>query len=234
LAVLGTYCDLARTFLQEQKEQEAVDTLSELDSGINRMSKMVNRLLALARSEPIQAGNRSTMLVDLNNSASSVSAAHVPEALRKRIDLEFLSASEPAFVNGDPSAIEELISNLIENSIVYTQPSGNITVKVAVRDGSSMLTVSDDGPGIPPEERGHVFERFYRMPGTEAPGTGLGLAIVSEIATAHDAHVSITTPLNNKGASVSVVFPPPKGPVHVAVQNGSATAKAKGALRLLK
>lgn len=71
----------------------------------------------------------------------------------------------------------------------------------------AMLLVIDDGPGIAPSERKRVFERFYRIPGTEQPGTGLGLAIVHEIATAHRAAITICSGVNEKGAAVRVIFP---------------------------
>ncbi len=204
LAVLGTYCDLARKLV---KDAEAQDVLSELEAGINRMSKLVNRLLALARSEPGVASNRSGAVIDLNYLASVVTAAQVPEAIRKKIELEFLSASEPAIVFGDQGALEELMSNLIENSILYGQPSGHVAVKVLVRDGKTALTVEDDGPGILIDERERVFERFYRIPGTEQPGTGLGLAIVKEIVAAHHATINVESGSNDKGTSITISFP---------------------------
>ncbi len=204
LAVLGTYCDLAR---KTTNDASIIGVLDDLDGGINRMSKLVNRLLALARSEPNVAATRTSTVFDLNNSASVMSAAHVPQALKKKIDIEFLSATEPALVYGDPSAVEELIANLIENAVTYGPPGGNVIVKVVNEKGHSSIVVEDDGPGIPPEERGRVFERFYRMPGTDKPGTGLGLAIVREIAASHNATVDISSGRASNGTSVRVDFP---------------------------
>ncbi len=204
LAALGTYCDLAQKMATEP---EMRGVLNDLDTGINRMSKLVNRLLALARSEPAVAVMRSNMVFDLNSCASVTSAAHVPEALRKKIEVEFLSSTAPALVYGDPNAIEEMLSNLIENSVIYGPTGGNVVVKVLAEQGHSSVIVADDGPGIPPEERARVFERFYRMPGTDQPGTGLGMAIVREIAASHNAVVDITAGLSSRGTSVRVDFP---------------------------
>jgi two-component system sensor histidine kinase TctE len=144
-----------------------------------------------------------------------MSAAHVPEALRKKVEIEFLSATEPAMVYGDQSAVEELISNLIENSVVYGPAGGDVVVKVLMKQGHASVIVEDDGPGIPVAERGLVFERFYRMPGTEQPGTGLGLAIVREIAAVHNAVVDIEERPSSRGTSIRVDFPAPSG------QNGA-------------
>ncbi len=207
LAILGTYCDLAKKLVSEEKNCESLEVLNELESGINRMCKLVNRLLALARAEPNLARKEAGSLLDLNLCASQVCAGHVPEALGKKIRLEFQAASEPALVYGDPPALEELISNLIENCILYTPSGGNVIVGLIVRESRITLTIADDGPGIPLHEREHVFERFYRIGGTEEQGTGLGLSIVKEIATAHSAEVQISAGAGGKGTTFAVSFP---------------------------
>ena len=206
LTVLGTYCDLACKLV---KDVEAQDVLKELEAGINCMTKLVNRLLSLARSEPAVAGPRNFTVVDLNNCASAASAAHVPEAIKKTIEIEFHASPQPAPVYGDRSALDELVSNLVENSISYTQPGGNVVVEISVAAGKTILEVKDDGPGIPVDERERIFERFYRIAGTDQPGTGLGLAIVKEIATAHNATIAVSTGLGEKGVSITVRFPEP-------------------------
>jgi two-component system sensor histidine kinase TctE len=215
LAALGTYCALARKLAVDG---ELMGVLNDLDAGINRMSKLVNRLLSLARSEPSVATTRNNTLFDMNGCASRMSAAHVPEALRKKVEIEFLSATDPAMVYGDQSALEELISNLIENAVLYGPAGGDVVVKVLTEQGRATVIVEDTGPGIPVAERGRVFERFYRMPGTEQPGTGLGLAIVREIAAAHNAVVDIQDGPSHRGTSIRVEFPEPGS------QNGAQLA----------
>ncbi|MCC7527697.1 MAG: sensor histidine kinase [Candidatus Melainabacteria bacterium] len=221
LAVLSTYCDLARKLV---KEPEALHVLRDLDAGINRMSKLVSGLLVLARTEQYAATDKRGEVVDLNYAASIVTASKVPAAIAENVELEFFSASRTALVYGDQCGIEELLSNLIDNGISYTQSGGYVVVKVEVRGGKTLLVVEDDGPGIPVEERGKVFERFYRIPGTEQPGTGLGLAIVKEIAASHRATVDITKGANGKGTAVTVYFPEPvpHSLVKQTVNEGSA------------
>lgn len=204
LAVLGTYCDLARKLVREGEAQEV---LVELEAGIKRMSRMVARLLSLARSEPSVSINRVNQRIDLSTLASAITAANVPESIKKKLELEFRSPPSPAVVYGDQHGLEEMISNLVENAVAYTPPGGHIIVTVAVEDGGAIFEVEDSGPGIPAEERPRVFERFYRMPGTEEPGTGLGLAIVKEVAAAHGATVEITEGITHKGARFTVKFP---------------------------
>ena len=203
IAGLGTYSALAGKLA---KDQELKEVLSDLDSGISRMGKVVGRLLMLARSEPGASSTRQMSVVDLNSVVSEVTAASVPEAIKQKIDLEFHSTSEPALIYGDQGAIEELASNLIENSILYTQDGGTVSVEVAVRNGTTTLTVQDDGPGIPKEERERIFERFYRLPGTEKPGTGLGLAIVKEIVSSHKAKMDVLSGSSGLGSAFKVSF----------------------------
>lgn len=211
LAVLGTYCNLAlkmvKNGVKESEVKEVEEVLNELDGGINRMSKLVSRLLVLARSEPGVASTQQCSLINLSDVASQVTAANVPESINKKIELEFYAPSDPALVWGNKGNIEELIANLVENSILYTGPGGKIVVKIESDNGQTTLVVEDDGPGIAVSEREKVFERFYRVSGTEQAGTGLGLAIVKEIATSHNADVTISDGSSNCGTAIAVRFP---------------------------
>ena len=110
-------------------------------------------------------------------------------AIERKIDLGF--ALSPARIRGDPLLLPELLDNLIDNALRYTPAGGTVTVGTGVRDGMSYLWVEDTGPGITAEEREKVFERFYRVAGTEGDGSGLGLAIVKEIVDRHGGTVSI-------------------------------------------
>jgi two-component system sensor histidine kinase TctE len=77
--------------------------------------------------------------------------------------------------------LREAIVNLVDNALRYTPSGGSVTVSVRQVDGSAELIVEDTGPGIPPEEREMVLERFYRLPGTAGDGSGIGLSIVREV-----------------------------------------------------
>jgi len=89
--------------------------------------------------------------------------------------------------------LREMLSNLIDNALRYTPEGGSVTVRVRANaiDEQAILEVEDTGPGIPPAERSHVFERFYRILGSNVEGSGLGLSIVREIAQQHSATVEI-------------------------------------------
>ncbi len=202
LAALKTYIYAAKRLPSDKHMNEVLD---RIDSGTNRMTHLANKLLVLAKAEPNNTETEHTE-VDMNFIASEVTAELVSEAVQKNIDLSFSGSDMPALISGNPLNLTELTSNLIENAILYTPDGGKITVAV-LNSGKVSLEVSDNGPGIPEEERERVFERFYRILGTEAPGSGLGLAIVKEIASAHEAEVVIDSAPSGSGTRVTVSFP---------------------------
>ncbi|MGB8433321.1 MAG: ATP-binding protein, partial [Burkholderiales bacterium] len=119
-----------------------------------------------------------------------------------------VDAEENVATIGSEDALRILLSNLVDNAIRYTIPGGSIVVRVSSAAGDSILEVADDGPGIPESERPRVFDRFYRVAGTEQPGSGLGLAIVRQVAELHRARVELGAGLEGAGLAVRVRFPP--------------------------
>ena len=101
-------------------------------------------------------------------------------------------------VSGNADMLAMLLSNLVDNAIHYTQKGGAITISVHKGDDCVHIEVSDNGPGIPPEQRERVFARFARLASADQPGTGLGLAIAQRIAQLHEAAVCIPALLNVK------------------------------------
>jgi two-component system sensor histidine kinase TctE len=108
-------------------------------------------------------------------------------------------------IYGDRASLRDLVENLVHNAISYTPDGGEITVSLIVSDCVE-LVVEDTGPGIPLLERERVFDRFYRLLGSEAEGSGLGLSIVKEIVEAHGGKISITDGKNGVGCKFSVSF----------------------------
>ena len=129
----------------------------------------------------------------------------VGRAIARKIDLGF--ALQPARVRGDPLLLSELLDNLIDNALRYTPAGGTVTVSTCVRDGLARLCVEDTGPGIAAEESDKVFERFYRVAGTEGDGSGLGLAIVKEIVDRHHGAVAIGAREDQRGTRICASFP---------------------------
>jgi two-component system OmpR family sensor kinase len=114
--------------------------------------------------------------------ARQVIAELVLAAEAKGIDLGMDRDDEEAWVLGTDLLLHTLIRNAVENAVKYGPPASMVTVSVYRQDSDAVVTVDDDGPGIPAAHAEHVFESFYRVPGTSEPGSGLGLAIVAAIA----------------------------------------------------
>jgi two-component system OmpR family sensor kinase len=197
------------TLARATTETERADAMEKLSAGVQRAIRLVEQLLSLARQEPRADVARRRVLFD--DLAREVVAEMVPLADARKIDLG-ISASQPAYVLGDPEALRTLVRNLVDNAVRYTPFGGTVDVSVQDSDepGShhgAVLRVVDTGPGIPADERQRVFDRFYRPPGTSPPGSGLGMAIVKAIADAHAASISLDTGPSAHGLAVTVSFP---------------------------
>lgn len=185
--------------------------LSQLYVSAERLSRLVQQLLALARNEPQAAAAVRLQALDLHAFALDICMEWVPQALQRAIDLGFEGGEEPLPIDADPDRLRDLLDNLLDNAVRYSQEGGRVTVHVW-RDGNErVLAISDDGPTIPPQERQRVFERFHRLLGGRADGSGLGLAIVSEIASLHGARITLEEDRDGTGNTFSVHFPPAEG-----------------------
>ena len=179
--------------------------LEQVHRATIRTARLANQLLALARAEP--GGYRPDAFASVNLRAVVEGAADewVHRAMAKEIDLGFELAD--AQVSGDALLLREALANLVHNALEYTPQGGRVTVTTGERNDCAFLDVEDDGPGIPPAERGPVLERFYRAPGTSGTGSGLGLSIVREIALAHGAAIAIGAGAHGRGCKVGLTFP---------------------------
>lgn len=176
---------------------------------VERLSRLVSQLLSLARNEPDAI--RSVMLqpVDLNVLALEIATVWVPQALKQGIDLGFEGCAQRLVINGDAGRLRELFDNLLDNAIRYSRQGGVVTVRVTAVPHVT-VSISDDGPSIPENERPRVFERFHRLLGATSEGSGLGLAIAREIAELHNAKIVLRDDDHDGiGNIFSVVFPDP-------------------------
>jgi two-component system sensor histidine kinase TctE len=191
LAGLRTQSELA---LRQTDPAELRRSLRQIAAATERATRLINQLLALARAEHGGAEAPVHELLDLAQLTRDVVRDWVPQAIERQIDLGVDVGDEPAEVLGAPLMLRELLGNLIDNALRYTPPGGTVTARVLRAGAEVVLEVEDTGHGIAEAERSRVFDRFYRVLGTEVEGSGLGLAIVREIAEQHDAQVSIHTP----------------------------------------
>jgi two-component system sensor histidine kinase TctE len=146
--------------------------------------------------------------LDLNELARDTTARWVPPALARGIDLGFEGSNAQTKVLGDRLLLEELLGNLLDNAVRYTPTKGEVTVRVQQNASGIELSVEDNGPGIPEDERDKVLERFKRgSTGLQSSGSGLGLAIVREIAVTNGAEMRLDAGRYGRGTRVSVIFP---------------------------
>ena len=129
----------------------------------------------------------------------------LPEAERRGVQLSRLPAEVGACF--DPKWTQEALGNLIDNAIKYTPAGGSVTVSVTPYELFCRIDVADTGPGIPEDEQGRIFERFYRSPTVrDAQGVGLGLYLAREIATANGGYIKVTSH-PGKGSTFSLFLP---------------------------
>jgi two-component system sensor histidine kinase TctE len=218
--------------LRQSKPEEIRHALNLINIGADRAARLANQLLALARAEPGAVDPGLWQRLDLNKLAKDVSRELVTQAIAKNIDLGFEESEIPVWIRGDQASLHELSSNLIENSILYTQSGGRITVRTFCKTGSgdeqrSCIAVEDNGPGIPAAEREKVFERFYRVSDRGVAGSGLGLAIVREIAKIHGADVQLGDGPGGVGTRVLIEFPfaPKNGPITAPTAVSATTSQ---------
>lgn len=160
--------------------------VGRLTAGIDRATRLVEQLLVLARQEATAAEGAATRPVDLADLARRTAVDLAGVAAAKGVDVGVQQA-DPASVDGQPDALQILLRNLVDNGIKYTPGGGTVDISVQADGGKVTVVVEDSGPGIPPDERERVFDRFYRVAGSEAAGSGLGLAIIKAIAERHGA-----------------------------------------------
>jgi signal transduction histidine kinase len=168
-------------------EPARAEARGRLGAAVERAIHLVEQLLALARSEP-QVTATEFGTVDLPAAAAEGIRDTHALALSRHIDLG-LEAPPALLIRGDPEALRVLVRNLVDNAVRYTPPHGSVQVRVRSTPKEAILEVADTGPGIAPQDRERVFDRFYRRAAAQESGTGLGLAIVKAIADRHQARV---------------------------------------------
>jgi two-component system, OmpR family, sensor kinase len=163
------------------------DERAMVDSALrssNRMSRLVTDLLLLARADAGRIGARTRC--DLAEAAGNAAAEVAPTIGERRLRIE---NDRPLPVDGNPDELHRMVLNLLDNAARHTPPGSTIELRLRLEGTDAVLEVADDGPGVPPELRGQIFERFVRGEGPAdtavGGGSGLGLAIVRAVASSH-------------------------------------------------
>jgi signal transduction histidine kinase len=205
VAVLRSRADVA---LQREREPAAyVDVLTAMGLEAERMGRIVNDLLTLARAD---AGERAVARESLYLDDVAMDAVGGARVLAERRGVELdVRQFEEAPVVADPALVRQLLVIILDNAVKFTQPGGRVSLSVRPVDGRSTVTITDTGVGIPPGELPRIYDRFYR--GDDArrrsDGAGLGLSIAKWIADTHGAVMTVVSELG-RGTEVTVSFPP--------------------------
>lgn len=208
LAAIRTHAEVARAARSEDERRRAMDNVLR---GSDRAAHLVDQLLLLARLEPQDALPSATR-VALAEVAARAVADCAPLAAAGDIDLGLTTVDATnAVVDGNAELLAIMARNLVDNAVRYAAAGGTVDVAVTRTAAGISLVVADDGPGLSAEERGRIFDRFYRKLGTGREGSGLGLSIVARIVELHGARITLDPGIGGRGLAVTITFPAPAG-----------------------
>jgi two-component system, OmpR family, sensor histidine kinase TctE len=205
LAVLTTQAEVGE---RQQDPAEMQRIFASQLATLKSTRRMADQMLTLSQAEPANGLIQERGPVELAGLVRDVALDLAPLALKKGIDLGFEDPGVLLPMEGNGPMLREMVANLIDNAIRYTPAGGHVTASVGCWQDEAVVSVCDDGPGIPGAERDKVFQRFYRILGHGDPeGSGLGLAIVREICLAHGGQISLKDGPGGRGLEVDVSFP---------------------------
>jgi two-component system, OmpR family, phosphate regulon sensor histidine kinase PhoR len=192
--------------------------LDVVDRNANRLRALIEDLLTLSR---IESGTFGSMKkpVDLHGLVGLAGGESRPAPEAASVALETRCPARPLVLEADGDQLDRVLMNLLSNAVKFTPEGGKVTVATETRNGEAILTVSDNGIGIPPAEQEKLFQRFFRASNaTDAaiPGTGLGLTIVHTIVANHGGEMEVHSE-EGRGTTFTARLPLPDG-------NGSASS----------
>ena len=208
LTVIGGYAETLVT--DEIPAEQRVQFVQTIRANAERMRRIVDDLLDLSR---IESGGWKphAVPVDVATLAPDVLAAASSAAMAGGLQLMTDVDPDAHTVRADPTALRQVLTNLVDNAVRYTPSGGSVIVFTRVATQGSWVGVRDTGIGIAPEHLPRIFERFYRVDrgrSRDEGGTGLGLAIVRHLAEAHGGRVEIESEVG-RGTEVRAFFPEP-------------------------
>jgi two-component system OmpR family sensor kinase len=196
LAAIRGYAELTRRS-RSQMPADAAYAMSRVESEAERMSRLVEDLLLLARLDSgpaidVQAADLTEIVINAVGDARVAGPDH---------SWQLSLPDEPVLALGDRHRLHQVVANLLANARTHTPAGTRVETAIDIRDGQAVVRVTDDGPGIPPEIQSRVFERFTRADtsrvraegATSGTSTGLGLAIVAAVVEAHQGRVTVSS-----------------------------------------
>ena len=199
IAALTLQCDLA---IRHTKTETSRKYLDKIKSNAHRITDLANKLLQLSNSEAYAFEKKENHKLDLAEIAQECANSFKELSQQKHIELEL----KTAFVFGNKILFIELLNNIIDNALKYSELELSVLIETFTDEQCSILQVTDSGPGIPEELRQLVTERFFRA-SKDTTGSGLGLAIVKEVVLVHHGKMKILSGKEGKGTLIRCAFP---------------------------
>ncbi len=181
---------------------------SPLSAGLNRLERVVTQLLMLARLEPRKSEQLDQQALDGDQLAANLIAELVPHGLKRGVQIELINQTDQPLY-AEPTLIEILLRNLIENAIRYTSIGDTIIVSLSKKQQNFQISVADHGPGLNAAQKAQVVQRFYRQNKADSEGAGLGFSIIDQIVTLHQGEYQLLNTTDEGGLTVQVKLPQP-------------------------
>lgn len=186
-------------------DTETSAQVAQFEAGLKRTKRLIEQLLRLARQEAPQKGD-AVMGIDLGQFLKDLISDLMPCADHRDIDLG-LTLDVNATVRANPHELRSLLHNLLDNALRYTPDRGVVDVRVRADDrGKVVVEIVDSGPGIPPDLLPRVFDRFFRIEGSDTEGSGLGLAIAKHAAERNRIHLHLDNRIERSGLVARATF----------------------------
>ena len=230
---IGALSVLAETLADETDPATIARIVDRMLSEALRASNTIDDLMELSRIE--LGGDREHEPVRLADVVRAALERVTELAARRDITLTATGAGlggvgPPLVVDCDRPQLVSAVGNLVENAVKYSEPGGQVTVRVDSRDGWAEIAVIDQGVGIPQRDLGRIFERFYRVDrarSRETGGTGLGLSIVRHVATNHGGEITVTS-TEGEGSTFVLRLPAARAEPASAASGGDAPCVVEG------
>lgn len=204
LTSINGYAEVIETGIA--REEEIIKAASIIKKEGNRLLELIDNIIQLSQLEDLTMEREFTSL-DIFSLGKSISNNLIPKAKEKNITLDF--TGNTTVINGNKRMIEDLLYNIIDNSIKYNVDNGKVHIHIYSKDKWGIIKIQDTGIGIPGSVQDRVFERFYRVDKSRSKkigGTGLGLSIVKHIVEYHNGRISLSS-TEDKGTTVEVCLP---------------------------
>ncbi len=185
-------------------DAEATAQVAQFEAGLKRTKRLIEQLLRLARQEGAPKADAASS-IELAGFLQELISDLMPCADHRDIDLG-LNVEVNATVRANPHELRSLLHNLLDNALRYTPEHGVVDVRVHADGGQVGVEIVDSGPGIPPDLLPRVFDRFFRIEGSDTEGSGLGLAIAKHAAERNRIELSLDNRIDRSGLVARVTF----------------------------